>query len=67
MQKRKSIGFLLSALGGVLGALLIALAVSNTVTEWQNFRSTGTAAEINAAADALLVAVRSSAASPIRR
>jgi methyl-accepting chemotaxis protein len=57
MQKRKSIGFLLSALGGVLGALLIALAVSNTVTEWQSFRTTAAAAEINTAADAILVAV----------
>ena len=57
MQKRKSIGFLLSALGGLLGALLIALAVTNTVTEWQNFRSTGAAAEVNAAADAILVAI----------
>jgi methyl-accepting chemotaxis protein len=57
MQKRKSIGFLLSALGGVLGALLIALAVTNTVTEWQSFRSTGNAARVNTAADALLVAV----------
>jgi methyl-accepting chemotaxis protein len=57
MQKRKSIGFLLSALGGVLGALLIALAVTNTLTEWQSFRSTGAAAEVNTAADALLVAV----------
>jgi methyl-accepting chemotaxis protein len=57
MQKRKSIGRLLSALGGMLGALLIALAVTNTVTEWQSFRSTGAAAEVNTAADAILVAV----------
>ena len=57
MQKQRSIGFLLSALGGVLGALLIALAVSNTVTEWQNYRATGAAAEVNAAADAILVAI----------
>ena len=57
MQKRKSIGFLLSALGGLLGALLIALAVTNTVTEWQNYRATGAAAEVNAAADAILVAI----------
>jgi methyl-accepting chemotaxis protein len=57
MQKRKSIGLLLSALGGVLGALLIALAVTNTVTEWRSFRSTGAAAEVNTAADALLVAI----------
>jgi methyl-accepting chemotaxis protein len=57
MQKRKSIGLLLSALGGLLGALLIALAVTNTFTEWQSFRSTGAAAEVNAAADSLLVAV----------
>jgi len=57
MQKRKSIGFLLSTLGGLLGALLIGLAVTNTVTEWRSFRSTGAAAEVNAAADAILVAI----------
>src|SRR3954452_25205861 len=57
MQKRKSIGSLLSALGGLLGALLIALAVTNTVSEWRSFQSTGAAAEVNAAADAILVAI----------
>jgi methyl-accepting chemotaxis protein len=57
MQKRKSVGLLLSALGAVLGTLLVALAVSNTVAEWQSFRSTGAAAEVNTAADAILVAV----------
>jgi methyl-accepting chemotaxis protein len=57
MQKRKSIGFLLSALGGLLGTLLIALAVTNTVTEWRDFRATGAAAEVNSASDAILVAI----------
>ena len=57
MQKRRSIGFLLSALGGLLGALLIALAVTNTNTEWRNYRAIEAAAEVNAAADAILVAI----------
>jgi hypothetical protein len=46
MQKHYSIGLLLSALGGLLGALLIALAASNTYAEWQNFRATQEAAEV---------------------
>jgi methyl-accepting chemotaxis protein len=57
MQKRKSVGFLLSALGALLGVLLIALAVTNTVTEWRSYRATGAAAEVNATADAILVAI----------
>jgi len=57
MQQRNSIGLLLSALGGLLGALLITLAVSNSYTEWWNYRSTQAAAEVNAAADSLLVAI----------
>ena len=57
MQKHKSIGLLLSALGGLLGALLIALAVGNTFAEWRNYRATQHATEINTAADSLLVAI----------
>ena len=44
MQKHYSIGLLLSGLGGLLGALLIALAVSNTYAAWENYRSTQAAA-----------------------
>ena len=36
---RNSIGLLLSALGGLLGALLVALAVTSTYAEWKNFRA----------------------------
>jgi methyl-accepting chemotaxis protein len=57
MKKRNSVGFLLSVLGGLLGALLMALATANTYSEWKNYRTTQDAAEVNAAADALLVAV----------
>src|SRR5262245_44400703 len=57
MHKHYSIGLLLSALGGLLGALLIALAASNTYAEWQNFRSTQAATEVNAGADSLLVTI----------
>src|SRR5262245_15022076 len=57
MHKHYSIGLLLSALGGLLGALLIGLAASNTYAEWQNFRLTQAATEVNAAADTLLVAI----------
>jgi len=57
MQKRKSIGLLLSALGGQLGALLIALTVISSYTEWQNFRATQDAAGVNTAADSLLIAI----------
>ena len=37
--------------------LLIALAVTNTVTEWRSYRATVAAAEVNAAADSILVAI----------
>jgi methyl-accepting chemotaxis protein len=57
MRKHKSIGLLLSALGGLLGALLIALAVGNTFAEWRNYRATQEATEVNTAADSLLVAI----------
>src|SRR5262249_33109459 len=57
MQRHYSIGLLLSALGGLLGALLVALAASNTYGGWHNFRATQQAGEVNAAADSLLVTI----------
>src|SRR5690349_2223223 len=57
MTTRNSVGFLLSALGGLLGALLIVILLIQTHSEWQTFRATADAAEVNAASDALLVAV----------
>jgi methyl-accepting chemotaxis protein len=57
MRKRNSVGFLLTILGGLFGALLMALATASTYSEWKNYRATQDAAEVNAAADALLVAI----------
>ena len=57
MKKRHSVGFLLSVLGGLFGVLLMALATASTYSEWKNVRATQEAAEVNAAADALLVAI----------
>jgi hypothetical protein len=57
MKRRNSIGLLLSATGGLLGAMLIWLALSNTVGEWKTYRASQEAAEVNAAADSLLVAI----------
>ena len=57
MRKHYSVGLLLSALGGLLGALLIAMAGNNIYAGWDNFRATQDAAEVNAAADSLLVTI----------
>ena len=57
MRKRNSVGFLLTILGGLFGVLLMALATASTYSEWKNFRATQDALEVNAAADALLVAI----------
>src|SRR4051812_17419498 len=57
MKKRNSIGLLLTALGGLLGTLLIGLALNNTMGEWRAFQASRAAAEVNAAADQLLVAI----------
>ncbi len=57
MSKHNSVGFLLSVLGGLFGVLLMALATANTYSEWKNYRATADAVEVNAAADALLVAI----------
>src|SRR5688572_25542401 len=57
MRKRNSVGFLLTILGGLFGVLLMALATASTYSEWKNYRATQDAAEVNAAADALLVAI----------
>jgi methyl-accepting chemotaxis protein len=57
MKKRSSIGLLLSATGGLLGAMLIWLALGNTIREWQTYRASQEASEVNTAADSLLVAI----------
>jgi len=57
MTKRSSIGLLLTAMGGLFGAMLIWLSVTNTWTEWKTFRTSQEAAGVNGAADALLVAI----------
>jgi len=57
MRIHHSIGHLLTALSGLLGALLIAVAASNTYSEWRNLRAMQAAAEVNGAADSLLVAI----------
>jgi methyl-accepting chemotaxis protein len=56
-QRRNSVGFLLTVLGGLFGVLLMALATASTYSEWKNFRATQDAVEVNGAADALLVAI----------
>ena len=57
MHRRNSIGLLLSSLGGLLGTLLVALAITNTWSEWKNLRTMESAVAVNAAADSLLVAI----------
>ncbi len=57
MRLFNSIGLLVSALGGLLGALLIAIAASNAYSEWRNYLTAQSAQQVNAAADHLLVAI----------
>jgi methyl-accepting chemotaxis protein len=57
MSKRHSVGFVLSALGGAMGLLLVILASAKTYAEWQTYRAVSHAAETNTAGDALLVAI----------
>jgi methyl-accepting chemotaxis protein len=57
MKKQISVGVLLSALGGALGALLIGFAIMSATKEWRTHDATRHAAQVNTAADALLVSI----------